>query len=263
MKTSQKIVNGLFLAFGIFCILYYLGMGFAVRFGQSLLFLWPTVGVVCLLRYFLWRRAWKQGKAAPFSRRVLLPVRIVVILAVAVFLLGEAAIVSRAFRTPPPDLDAIVVLGARVNEDGPSGSLWERICTARDYLRDNPDTVCVCSGGQGSDEPMSEGECTCSYLLEFGIPEDRLLVENTSTSTTENLQNSFALLALSGREIKTVGILTNDFHVFRAVAIARHLGGYTMYGVPAPSSAFGFLHYAMREFAGVAVGLLRGDMTLA
>ena len=260
MKKSSIVVNHLFLIAGIACLLYYLGMGLAVRFGQSMLWVWPVAGLAFIARWWLWKRAWKQGKRAPVPRWLVYTVRILAILALAVFAYVESFVLSAAFQPAPDGLDAIVVLGARVNEDGPSGSLRERIDTAADYLRRNPDTLAVASGGQGADEPMSEAECIRQHLVAAWIDADRILVEDTSTSTVENLQNSFALLEGRG---ETVGIVTNDFHVSRAVAVGRTLGGFTLCGVPARSSVFGFIHYAVREFFAVSVSYLRGNMAAA
>ena len=75
MKKSAVIVNRLWLAFGIVCILFYLMCGIMVRFGQSLLFAWPMLGVFCIARWWLWKRAWKQGKAHPFPGWLLTVIR--------------------------------------------------------------------------------------------------------------------------------------------------------------------------------------------
>lgn len=175
-------------------------------------------------------------------------VNIVVIAAVAVFLAVECLVFSGAFQKPPEGLDAIIVLGARVNENGPSGSLRQRINAARVYLEENPDTVCIASGGQGEDEPMSEAECIRDHLVAGGIDADRILLEDRSTSTEENMRYSLPMLRSLETDVESVGIVTNDFHVFRALCLARKNGGFTFYGVPARSTVFGFIHYAMREF---------------
>ena len=151
MKKRSVIVNDLFLVAGIACLLYYLGMGLAVRFGQSMLWVWLAGGLCCIARWWLWKRAWKQGKRAPVPRWLVYTVRVLAVLALAVFAYVESFVLSAAFQPAPDGLDAIVVLGARVNEDGPSGSLRERINTAADYLRRNPDALAVVSGGQGDD----------------------------------------------------------------------------------------------------------------
>ena len=259
MSKFAVNMNRRFLIVGILCILFYLIAGITVRFGQSLLFLWPLLGAALIGRYFLWKRAWAAGKSAPFPRWLIWTVRVCILLALGVFLYVESFIISAALRPAPEGLDAIVILGARVQKDGPSGSLNERIEAALAYLEQNPDTVAVASGGQGSDEPMSEAQCIYDHLTAAGVDPQRIRLEDASTSTLENLTNSFAIL---GEEAKTVGIVTNDFHIYRAVAVGNTLGGYTLSGVPARSTVFGFVHYSMREFFALSVMILRGQLTL-
>ena len=260
MKRSSVIINWAFFVFGVLCILFYLMCGILVRFGQSLLFLWPLLGGVCIARWWLWRRAWRQGKSHPFPGWLLTVVRCVVAVCLAFFCFVEYYVCSAAFTAPKDGLDAIVVLGARVNEDStPSGSLNERIEAAAAYLLRNPGTIAVASGGQGDDEPMSEAECIRSHLIARGVAPERILLEDRSTSTKENLYNSFVLL--EGRA-DNVGVVTNDFHIFRALCTGRALGGYLLSPVPARSSASGFVHYAMREFFALCVSWLRGDLAL-
>ena len=255
MTKGAVRFNRFFLIAGIITLLYYLGMGITVRFGQSLLYLWLMLSVVCFARYFLWKQAWKKGKAAPLPRTILRILNVLIAAGLTVFFAVECFVVSGAFHTPQDGLDAITVLGARVNDDGPSGSLRERIETAADYLKRNPNTVCIVSGGQGDDEPMSEAQCMLEGLVSAGVESERILMEDQSTSTVENLRNSLPML---DENVHTVGIVTSDFHVFRALCLARSIGGYDFSGIPARSSFFGFIHYAMREFFTLSVSLVRG-----
>ncbi|MBQ7737555.1 MAG: YdcF family protein [Oscillospiraceae bacterium] len=261
MKKTSVIVNNCFLVFGILCIIFYLASGIRVRFGQSLLFLWPLMGLACIGRYILWKRAWKLGKKHPFPRWFLITERIVLSVCFVFFLFVESLMMSAALTPPPVGLDAVIVLGARVNDDGPSGALSQRIDAAAAYLRNNPNTIAIASGGQGDDEPMSEAQCIADHLILAGISPDRIILEDTSTSTVENLDNSFALLA--DKDVSNVGIVTNEFHVYRALNVGRALGGYDLYGVPAKSAIFGFVHYALREFFAIVVSWLRGSMAIA
>lgn len=261
MKKSARVFNTSILIFGILCLIYYAAMGLAVRFGQSLMFLWLLLGLACIARYILWKRAWKKGKAHPFPRWLIVTVRCLIIIALLFFFLVESIfILPAAFQKPAQGMDAIVVLGARVNADGPSGSLHERICTARDYLELNPDTICIASGGQGSDEPMSEAACIAENLVAEGIAPERILTEGSSTSTVENLTFSFAMLP---EGCKSVGIVTNDFHIYRAVAVGQSFSGLELHGIPAPSTVSGFVHYAMREFFALTVSWLTGELTFS
>lgn len=92
-----------------------------------------------------------------------------------------------------------------------------RLDKAVEYLNENPDTVCIVSGGQGSNEPWSEAEGMARYLQEKGIDTARILTEDQSQTTGQNITNSKKLM----KEGASVGIVTNNFHVFRALQIAK------------------------------------------
>ena len=81
----------------------------------------------------------------------------------------------------------VVVLGCGVFPDGRlTLSLMKRLNSAYDYLIAHPDTICIVSGGQGPNEPTTEAYSMAQYLLEKGIPEERIIQEDKSTSTNEN-----------------------------------------------------------------------------
>ncbi len=241
-------------------MVYYIGMGLAVRFGQSLLWLWPFMSLVFALRYFLVRKYSLQGKPFPLKKGWLFLLHAMILAALLVFSFVESFVVSHSFEKSPPQLDAVIVLGAKVNGTAPSGALKERIDTAAEYLHSNPDTLCIASGGQGEDEGISEAECIFRGLTAQGIDPSRIVLEDASENTAANLTNSFRLLPEGTR---TVGILTNDFHVFRALAMAHHQSdAYEFSGISARSSSFGYVHYAMREFFSLGVAILRGNLTL-
>lgn len=253
----RKAFNIFVLIFGILCMVYWLGMGLAVRFGQSLLWLWPTVGVFCIVRYVLVHRSIKTGRPVPIPRVVVRVFRVCLCIGLAVFIAGEAMICTGAAEKPEPGMDCVIVLGAKVNGTKPSGALAQRIQAAAEYLHDNPDTVCIASGGQGADEGISEAQCIAENLIAMGIPQQRIILENKSTDTLSNIENSLALLP-EGAE--TIGIVTNDFHIFRALATARHVSDLHFSGVPASSTVYGFVHYVMREFFAVVFGIVKGEL---
>ena len=91
MKHS-RVINTLILIFGILCLLYYFGMGFAVRFGQSLLFLWLLAGLACIARFVIFDRSIRTGKPLPFSDRLLKIVHICIAVGLAVFVFAECFI---------------------------------------------------------------------------------------------------------------------------------------------------------------------------
>ena len=68
MNRAGRIVNWIILILGIAMIAYYLALGLAVRFGQSLQFLWLIGGCLCIARYFYWRHVEKSVKYLNRSR---------------------------------------------------------------------------------------------------------------------------------------------------------------------------------------------------
>ena len=255
MTRTEKIVNRIVLLLGLGMIAYYLALGVFVRFGQSLQWLWLLGGVACILRWFRWRRIDRTGVRPP--RRRMIALRSVVAACVAIFLIAECVILGNGVMAPKQNLDAIIVLGARVNGREPSGALRNRIQVAAEYLQANPDTIVIVSGGQGVDEEISEAQCMYENLVALGIDPDRIIMEDQSTDTAENLHFSKALLP---EGVETVGVVTNNFHIFRALAIARGTGFENVHGIPVATSLLSLPHYLMREFAGVVVDGLKGNL---
>ena len=254
---KRKIINDLILLLGVFCFVYYLGMGIFVRFGQSMLWLWPLGGTVCLVRYFLVRRSIRTGERVPLPRWFIVLWRVCLAAGFAFFFFVEYFVCAGAFEQAPAELDCVIVLGAKVNATAPSGALRQRIDAAAGYLEANPDTLCIASGGQGDDEGISEAQCIRDNLMALGIDGARIVLEDRSVDTYTNLQNSIPLLPEGTR---TVGIVTSDFHVFRSLRTAAFQGwDYEFYGIPARSSRSGFLHYAVREFCAIVVSTLEGN----
>lgn len=117
----------------------------------------------------------------------------------------------------------VVVLGAQTHGDRPSRTLRERLDLAYDYLQQNPDAVCFVSGGQGSDETHTEAYVMQKYLLERGVAEERVVMEDQAANTRENLMLSRKLAQNMGVDTSDVLIITSEFHLCRAKYIAGTL----------------------------------------
>lgn len=178
---------------------------------------------------------------------------------VLIFAVTEAIIIHASFGQPNADCDYIVVLGAKVNGTSPSLSLSDRIRAAESYLKSHPNTIAVLSGGQGSDEGISEAQCMFHELTMRGIDPNRLWLENKSTSTQENLRFSLALIEeKTGIRPATIGLISSEYHLFRAGLFAKECG-VTAIGIPAATSWFSIkLNYFMREVAGIWHYILLG-----
>ena len=156
------------------------------------------------------------------------------------------------------NLDYIIVLGARVKPTGPSLSLQYRIDASVKYLKENPKTIVIATGGQGEDEPMTEALAIRNSLVKQGISESRIIMEDKSSSTIENFYFSMEKVDLKD---KKVAIVTNNFHVFRSVKIAEKLG-LDCVGIPSPTPLIAVPKSYTREYFAITTYYLRGDISI-
>lgn len=164
----------------------------------------------------------------------------------------------KAANNKPDNASVLVVLGCRVKGEKPSLMLEKRINAAYEYLAQNPDAVAVLSGGQGSDELISEAECMYRELVKKGIDPVRLILEDKSVNTRENIRNSFHIIAEKGLDGKIAGeiaVVTNEFHQYRAKLIA-HKEGKEVSAVTADTMLFLLPTYWVRDCLGCAYEII-------
>ena len=113
-----------------------------------------------------------------------------------------------------------------------------------EYMNENPKTICIVSGGQGYNEPYSEAEGMSKYLIEQGMSSDRIIREDKSKTTEQNIANSMKYI----KKKATIGLVTNNFHVYRALQIAKNQKIENIYGIAADSSAFYMPNNMFREY---------------
>ncbi len=119
---------------------------------------------------------------------------------------------------PVGEYDAIIVLGAQVKPDGvPSLQLQWRIDAAAKAWKENA-LIVVC-GAQGSNEPAPEAHVMRDELVKQGVPEESILMDDQSFNTRQNIRNAVALL--EGRGVEHVLVVTSDYHLPRAMALAE------------------------------------------
>lgn len=170
---------------------------------------------------------------------------------------------SQVHTEAPADVPLVIVLGAQVWGNipaYPSHQLAERLDAALVYLRDNPQTKVLVTGGKGSDEAEAEGDVMARYLIEHGIDEARIIVENRSTSTIENFRYSMDLLPQSdiidGVFQDDVVIVTNDYHMYRSLRSARQNAFPNVHGLSAASRTSSKLKSYAREIIALAYHLI-------
>ena len=243
-------------------ILYYLFLvlhvGIFVNFG----WFWAVTGAGFLLAAFL--RKYTDMAWAVWISRIILAALAALFLLIGILV---AVIVSGISEDVPDGLEYAVVLGAQVRGKQPSRALRQRIVKAGETAGKVPGLKLVLSGGQGPGEDISEAQCMWNELTKSkagtgtdsnagnGIDESRLILEDRSTTTKENLRFSDELTGCSG---KCCAIISNDFHLYRALKIARKEGYQDVCGISAGSELFMKPHYFVREAVALLYGKLRG-----
>ena len=184
------------------------------------------------------------------------PTRVLVITA-AVFLAAGfiyAGILSfkmyRAQENAPDDTELIVVLGCQVKGTRPSRMLRRRLDVTLEAMEKHPDAVCVVSGGQGYGEKISEAKAMHDYLISKGADESRILMEDKSTSTFENIKFTFEMTDQLGYG-RDITIVTDGFHQYRASLIAKQEGAGRITAYSAHTEPRYLLTFWVREWLGL------------
>ncbi len=236
---------------GLLGILY----GFVVMSaasGTRFYCVWLLIGAAFIAVSLLMRGGFFERN--PAAGKILLAAALIGAAALAVLL----GIILRHFGDRgEKNLDYIIVLGAQVRESGPSLVLRHRLDRASVYLEENGGTICIVSGGQGPNEPFSEAEGMKRYLEGRGIDGSRVIMEDRSLDTGGNIANSMKLI--SG-ENPGIGIVTNNFHLARALRIAEKKGLENVCGIAAGSEALFLPNNMLRECLAIMKELVLGNI---
>lgn len=172
---------------------------------------------------------------------------------VGIFLISALVIsgfMIRAMNDKPDNKQTtVIVLGCKINGSTPSRMLKCRLDTAYEYLSEHSDLNVIVSGGQGSDEVTSEADVMRKYLIYKGIAENRIFIEDKSTSTEENLRFSKEIIEKEGM-CEDITIVTDGFHQLRADIFAK-CEGLNSCNISAKTEGWLLPTYWIREWYGV------------
>ena len=255
VNTNKNTVAG--QVWGVLTLLF---LAVSVWFGLHPYYHFAAVGLALLVLPVLFRRLWTYWivlaallgcgvflmtfRASGYHYAALLPLvsaglmlvfrfgkrglkrltAILTSLALGVFLAAEVPILHAALSRTGSDAPYVIVLGAAVYGETPSISLRHRADRAAAHLTDHPEAVAVVSGGQGEGEDISEAECMRRYLRNKGVADSRILLEDKSTSTLENLTFSKQVIEANGGDPSRVVIVSSAYHLYRAERMAAALG---------------------------------------
>ena len=171
-------------------------------------------------------------------------------------LIGAIAANAIAARyEPEPDKDFLIILGCGIRKDGtPTPLLCGRIDRALTFAekqkaRTGKEPVFVTSGGQGPDEVISESAAMKRYLMQQGVPEERIIEEDRSTDTAENMRFSKEKILARDPDGK-IAFSTTNYHVFRSGLYARRVKMRAV-GMGAKTKWYFWPNAAVREFVGL------------
>lgn len=241
-KNGESVLTFAIVISALLVVIAVIGMGFILLKFKESYSLMETRSFFFLWAVLIYKRFFAIHKKLGVAFHGFLSIAVVILIILCGMIVGQFA--SQGTQ----NLDYIIVLGAQVREDGPSVVLKYRLDAAIDYLNENPDTVCIVSGGQGANEPFSEAEGMAKYLIGNGIDEKRILLEDKSKNTVQNIQNSKEIME---ETYNGVGIVTNNFHVFRATRIAKAQGLEGVYGIAADANVLYLPNNALRECCGI------------
>lgn len=258
MAKVYKFWIALLAIIGAFSFLYFAFLVAMVGLGNGFSYFWLGMFGLCILLIIGIIVTAKDGNIPP--KWVAIPVEIIVGAGFLLFIIIEAIIVHGGNKRPPAGADYLIVLGAKVNGTHPSLILQKRIQTAAKYLQENPNTIVIASGGKGSDEAISEAQCISQELEALGIAAERILMEDQSVNTSENLNNSKQIILERDTDAmqRKVVITTTDFHMYRSLHLAKKLGYQEAYGNSAPSVWWLIPTNYTREFFAVMKNVVLG-----
>jgi len=263
MQGFMWITLVVLFLYTVFAFLYTTVVIYASGKGTSFLWFWPVTCVIALVATGLLFLV-LTGKL-PRLKTAAMCLSIVFWLCLTVFGTVEAVIYSAGRKAPAADAEYVIILGAQVRGEVPTLVLNARIKAAAEYLNEHPNAIAVASGGKGSGENISEAEAIKRGLMRLGIVEERILLEDRSTSTAENLRFSAKVIqtyekAEEGSAFpENVVLVTNDFHVYRAVHLAKQLGYTNVSGLGATEFFAVTIQYYVREFFAVILENVRGN----
>jgi uncharacterized SAM-binding protein YcdF (DUF218 family) len=199
---------------GLVCLAY------TVSFGKFFLLAGGLLIILGTFKVFFIRPI-----SSPFLKYIIRTVHIVLALGVISFVITEVLITSHGFKKDTGKPDYIVILGAGLRGETPSLTLYQRLNASLDLINMHKDVKVILSGGQGPGETISEAEAMHRYLISQGIPSDRLIKEDKSTNTLENLAFTKNIIrSIDDRNNITITIVTSNFHLFRSQFLAQRVG---------------------------------------
>ena len=254
-KGKATLLSNILMTLGVLSLLYFVMYAVFVDLTNVFTYFWLIIGVILALC--------KPLATIIYEKQIVIPLTvkwtggIVITFLLLIFIVTECVIISYGSKEPQPDADYVLVLGAQVKGTRLTYALQTRLDTAYEYAINNPKTMVIVSGGQGPGEQVTEAYAMAEYLKAKGLEEERILQENQSTSTFENIEFSKKLIDSTDAHIVLV---TNHFHVYRGVGVAKKQELTNVEGLGAPTKWYTIPNQYVREAFAVVKYKLFGQI---
>ena len=157
------------------------------------------------------------------------------------------------------DFDYAIILGAGTVGDKPSLTLKRRLDKALECLSSNDNLKVIVAGGKGKGKDFAESFVMKKYLIDNGIDERRIIEENKSTTTNENIKNSKNILENISPTTNKICIITSDFHSFRAKILGgKYFKEVSVFSAESPTLVK--INYAIREYLATIKMIILGSV---
>lgn len=246
---SEKI--GIFsmvlFVIAVLCVAYFILIAVYTGLGSRFHFVWLGIAAVLVLFGILFSLHHMEQIHIPNAVLILLGV--VFLVAAIAFGTAEALIISSGHAKPTAGAKYMIVLGTRVDGSQITLPLKYRLDAAIEYANQSPETQMIVTGAQGDGEDLTEAEAMYDYLTDHGIHADRIICEKRAENTEENILYSMELMEdpVYDRAV----IVTNRFHIYRALHICEKQGMEKVQGLGAPNHLITIPSLYLRE--GIAV----------
>lgn len=244
---NKKYFDYFLILFGSISFLYFILLLLNMSF-TSFLLIYPFISII-VWGYAFIELKWKCS----ILKRLRKPIRYSLITFITcglLFFVGvECILISKGFEDYDKKSDYIVILGAQVNGSSISASLKYRLDASLVLHELHPSSTILVSGGKGPGEDDSEAYFMKEYLMEHNVPEDKIIMEDKSKNTNQNLSFTKKILDEKSKDY-TITIVTNAFHTYRAQMIADNLE-LDAHTYAAPMHKISIPNFYIREFFGI------------
>lgn len=221
MKERLKKIFGAVL----FIICTLLGLTFLRTIFAFIAMPWCIIGLVICLSVILLLIYYRKLMKIRFLRLLIRIYTVVLAVGTVYIVMLSSFMVSAFMNTPQNAVSAgtfsigtpqtVVVLGCQAINGYPSEMLKSRLDKAVDYMKENPYTVCIVTGGQGGNEIEPEAVTMKRYMITNGIDKSRIYTEENSTNTQENIA-FMAEIIMNENLPQDIVIVSEGYHLYRA-----------------------------------------------